>query len=424
MAQRAIREIDAKQLISTHWNEYFGKRFSFNFQSESFSSAQEFLKLSLSESGKLVIKPDMLFGERGKNNLVCISDDSKVISEWINEKTAQQITLNSGAEGQLNFFIAEPFVPHEQSEEYYISASTTADGDILNMSAKGGVDIMTDWDHVTSITIPLTSSDDDIQALITQHVPAGISDKLAFAEFAYYFYSFFKDFHFTDLEFNPFIIQGNQIFILDTVAKLDDTALFLMSPKWGDIEFPTSFGLNELTHEEKEISKLDSESGASLKLTVLNPKGRVWTLVAGGGASVVYADTISEAFGIQDMATYGEYSGNPTQAETFTYARTVIDLMTRDQDSQGRSKILLIGGAIANFTDVAKTFAGIIQAFEDMAEQMKRVGVKIYVRRGGPNYETGLRNIMQSAKRLGLSIDVYGPETHLTEIIRLSREEN
>ncbi len=29
-----------------------------------------------------------------------------------------------------------------------------------------------------------------------------------------------------------------------------------------------------------------------LKLTVLNPKGRIWILIAGGGASDIYADTI------------------------------------------------------------------------------------------------------------------------------------
>jgi succinyl-CoA synthetase beta subunit len=34
--------------------------------------------------------------------------------------------------------------------------------------------------------------------------------------------------------------------------------------------------------------------GASLKFTVLNPKGRVWLMVAGGGASVIYADTVGD----------------------------------------------------------------------------------------------------------------------------------
>ena len=35
------------------------------------------------------------------------------------------------------------------------------------------------------------------------------------------------------------------------------------------------------------------QTSASLKFTILNPKGRIWTMVAGGGASVIYADTVS-----------------------------------------------------------------------------------------------------------------------------------
>jgi ATP-citrate lyase beta-subunit len=94
-----------------------------------------------------------------------------------------------------------------------------------------------------------------------------------------------------------------------------------------------------------------------------------------------------------------------------------MDLMTREKDAKGRPKILLIGGAIANFTDVAKTFDGIIKAMREMAEKMKAVGVQIYVRRGGPNYEQGLRQIEKAARELGLPIQVHGPATHMTDIV-------
>ncbi len=54
---------------------------------------------------------------------------------------------------------------------------------------------------------------------------------------------------------------------------------------------------------------------------------------------------------------------------------------TREKDPlKVEDKILIIGGAIANFTDVAKTFTGIIQAFEEYADKMKDTGVRIYVR--------------------------------------------
>ena len=50
-------------------------------------------------------------------------------------------------------------------------------------------------------------------------------------------------------------------------------------------------------------------SAASLKLTILNPKGRIWSMVAGGGASVIYADTLTDLGAGEEIANYGEYSG-------------------------------------------------------------------------------------------------------------------
>jgi ATP-citrate lyase beta-subunit len=208
--------------------------------------------------------------------------------------------------------------------------------------------------------------------------------------------------------------------ILDLVARLDDTAGFMMRDQWGEMEFPTPFGMEDQSPEEAAIADADSKSGASLKLTILNPMGRIWTMVAGGGASVVYADTIADMAGVEDLANYGEYSGGPTTGETKFYAETIFDLMTRYSDPRG--KVLIIGGAIANFTDVAKTFTGIIQAFEIYAEKLKAHKTKIFVRRGGPNYEKGLKDIKEAADRLGLDIEVYGPETHVTDIVRMALE--
>jgi ATP-citrate lyase beta-subunit len=227
--------------------------------------------------------------------------------------------------------------------------------------------------------------------------------------------------NFAYLEINPIVmLDGGEMAVLDLVARLDDTAGFMMKDAWGDIEFPTAFGMEVQSDEEKAIADADSKSGASLKLTILNPMGRIWTMVAGGGASVVYADTIADFAGVEDLANYGEYSGGPTTGETKFYAETVFDLMTRYDDPRG--KVLIIGGAIANFTDVAKTFTGIIQAFEIYADKLKEHKTKIYVRRGGPNYEKGLKDIKEAADRLGLYIEVYGPETHVTDIVRMALE--
>ncbi len=97
--------------------------------------------------------------------------------------------------------------------------------------------------------------------------------------------------------------------------------------------------------------------------------------------------------------------------------------MTREKDPQGRPKYLLIGGGIANFTDVAKTFTGIIQALDEYKEKLRANKVKIYVRRGGPNYKEGLENMRKLGERIGIPLEVYGPETHMTRIVSLALEE-
>lgn len=443
MAQKAIREFDAKSILAKHWDKYFPD-FTYAYETVLVQNGSELKEAAkdkkwLNEKA-LVAKPDMLFGKRGKNGLVLFRDSkpgdvslAKAIS-WIDEKSSSVQSVYFSFEGDtphgepktdmLTHFVVEPFTPHTQEEEYYISATCVGDDDVLYMSAEGGMEVEENWDKVVEVKFAITETEEEIAAKIKANVPKDVAekDKEGFAKFAIGFFKAYRELNFAYLEINPFVMQGSRIELLDMVAKLDDTAGFLMRELWGDVEYPTSFGMEEKSPEVLAIEDADSKSGASLKLTILKPDARIWTMVAGGGASVVYADTIADLAGIEDLANYGEYSGGPTTSETKFYAETILDLMTRKKDAKGREKILIIGGAIANFTDVAKTFTGIIQAFENYADKMKEVGIKIYVRRGGPNYEKGLKDIKEAADRLGLWIDVYGPETHVTDIVRMAVE--
>ncbi len=435
MAQKAIREYDGKAIFARHWNEYFDG-FHYGFKSVLVTSGDE-LREKAKEHGfewltqeNLVAKPDMLFGKRGKNDLVLFKvnkpGDVKLedAAKWIDKKQSHEVTLLSGQTGHLSHFIVEPFTPHTQEQEYYISATTVGEDDVLYMSAEGGMEVEEGWDEkVNEVHIPINMVDANIKKAIKANIPQDIpaKNRNAFASFAMQFFKFYRDMNFAYLEINPIVMLDNgEMAILDLVARLDDTAGFMMRDAWGDMEFPTPFGMEDQSPAEKAIAEADSKSGASLKLTVLNPQGRIWTMVAGGGASVVYADTIADFAGVKDLANYGEYSGGPTTGETKFYAETIFDLMTRYDDPRG--KVLIIGGAIANFTDVAKTFTGIIQAFEKYADKLKAHNTVIYVRRGGPNYEKGLRDIKEAADRLGLDIHVYGPETHVTDIVRMALE--
>ncbi|MDB2562533.1 ATPase [Sulfurimonas sp.] len=445
MAQKAIREYDAKSILAKHWNKYFPD-FTYAYETVMVQNGSELNEAAKTASWlnekKLVAKPDMLFGKRGMNDLVLFKDAKPgdvtlaKAASWIGEKSTGDQKVYFSFDGdtptgepsvdKLTNFIVEPFTPHEQSEEYYVSATCVGDDDVIYMSAEGGIAIEENWDaKVTEVAFPITATEDEIATAIRANVPKDVADKdkANFAEFCVGFFRAYRELNFAYLEINPFVMQGNKIELLDMVAKLDDTAGFMMVDEWGDVEYPTAFGMEAKSPEVEAVEEADAKTGASLKLTLLKPEARIWTMVAGGGASVVYADTIADMAGIEDLANYGEYSGGPTTGETKFYAETLLDLMTREPDPQGRGKIMIIGGAIANFTDVAKTFTGIIQAFEQYADKMKEIGIKIYVRRGGPNYEKGLKDIAEAAERLGLWIDVHGPDTHVTDIVRMALEE-
>jgi ATP citrate (pro-S)-lyase len=78
------------------------------------------------------------------------------------------------------------------------------------------------------------------------------------------------------------------------------------------------------------------QAAVVLQLTILNKSGRIWTMVAGGGASVIYSDTICELGGASELANYGEYSGAPSEQQTYEYAKTILGLMCQENNPKGK----------------------------------------------------------------------------------------
>jgi len=420
MAQKAIREADGKQMIARLLKEYTAGKYEVENKFLSIGPETDLKNLSKRikwlASEKLVVKPDQLIKRRGKNKLLLLNASWKDAEKWINERMNKPITVGT-VTGVLDHFIVEPFIPHKENDEYYLAIVSNRQGDQILFHHQGGINVG-DVDtkavkmQVAAGELPTAS---DIEKKLLGKAPG--DRKKLIAGFIEGMYKFYADLNYAYLEINPFVVTKNKIYPLDLAAKLDDTGEFVSGAKWGNITFPSPFG-RTLTKEEAYIEELDSKTGASLKLTVLNPEGRVWTMVAGGGASVIYADTITDLGFMSEMANYGEYSGDPNEEFTYLYARTVLDLMTRKKNPKG--KYLLIGGGIANFTDVANTFKGIVRALREYKDRLKENKVKIYVRRGGPNYQEGLRIMRELGSELGVPIEVYGPETHMTKIVSMA----
>jgi ATP citrate (pro-S)-lyase len=417
MARRKVREYDAKRLLERHLERLAG--YKLGFRCLQVTADTNFRKLEkdhpwLAEE-KLVVKPDMLFGRRGKHNLVLLNANLHKAEKFVKDKLGHEAEI-SGVKGPLTHFILEPFVPH--GDEYYFSILSTREGSSMNFSVAGGMDVEENWGRMLHISIPIDepAEESSIEKKLEGRVPEEMRKKAA--EFMCACHKVFVDLDMTLLEMNPFTFDTNaNPAPLDMRMEMDDTASFKNMKKWEGLEFPKPFG-RKPSSEEQVVREMDEKTGASLKLTVLNPKGRIWTMVAGGGASVIYTDTVVDLGFGKELGNYGEYSGNPNVEETYHYAKTILDLATREPD--GNTRALIIGGGIANFTDVAKTFTGIIRALKEYKEKLKKAKMRIYVRRGGPNYQTGLRLMRELGDELGVPIEVFGPDASMTKIVPMA----
>ncbi|KZV68350.1 ATP-citrate synthase [Peniophora sp. CONT] len=466
MSSKAIREYDAKLLLA-YWLERapavapsakIATPFVFpqpkvaqiSWDPETGAITPDTQLPSWVFTSKLVAKPDQLIKRRGKAGLLALNKTWDEARPWIAERAGKPQKVESTV-GTLNNFIVEPFLPHPSNTEYYVCINSNREGDEILFTHEGGVDIGDVDAKALRLAIqvgkPFPSREEFASALL-KDVPAEKKETLV--DFLVRLYSVYADLHFAYLEINPLIcldaVDGGQptIHYLDMAAKLDQTAESICGPKWAiardlsvyetapqsvkgkavsadrgpPMVWPAPFG-RDLTKEEAYIQKLDASTGASLKLTVLNAEGRVWTMVAGGGASVVYADAIAAHGYAHELANYGEYSGAPTEGQTYEYAKTIIDLITRGKPHP-EGKVLIIGGGIANFTNVAATFKGIIRALKEYKAALQSHKVRIYVRRGGPNYQEGLKAMRLLGESLGVPIHVYGPETHITAIVPIA----
>ncbi len=214
--------------------------------------------------------------------------------------------------GVLTNFIVEPFLPHPSHTEFYICVTSAREGDTILFTHEGGVEVGDVDAKALKLDIPVGAAFPP-RATVASTLLTHVTDKKkkeTLIDFITRLYAVYVDLHFAYLEINPLIcldgVNGGEpvVQFLDMAAKLDQTAESICGPKWAiardvsvgadsgksskvvgadrgpPMAWPAPFG-RQLTREEAYIQKLDGSTGASLKLTVLNPEGRVWTMVAG-----------------------------------------------------------------------------------------------------------------------------------------------
>ena len=366
-----------------------------NDEFEELSKANDWLQKS-----KLVVKAHEALGSRFKLGLVKVGLDLAGAKSAVKEMLGKQVESVT-----IREVIVSEAIDHK--EEYYASVKSTREGVDVMVTTYGGVEVEANWEKVQKLAVEIGESPTDIQ-LAKLSKDAGFTGATAtkMAEFLKKLYICFDNEDAQYLEINPVVQNSNgDLVALDAVTLLDGDAKF-RHKDW-TFPFAAEFGRAYTTNEE-EVMAVDAKVKGSVKLIEI-PGGNIAMLPAGGGASVYYSDAVVARGG--KLANYAEYSGDPPD--------WAVEVLTDKVCSLPNIKHIIVGGAIANFTDVKKTFGGIINAFRKAKGEGKLNGVKIWVRRGGPNELQGLA-AMRALQDEGFDIHVYDRTTPLTDIVDMA----
>lgn len=397
MANSPIREFDAKNMFfSSIWKKYWWMQIT-----------QEADFVNISQEKKYVIKPDELFWKRGKLWLIWVKlswDESK---KWFLEKSWKEIKIKETS-WILNTFLLEEFIPHQ--EEYYIAIKQEKEFDEIFFSNFGWIDVEENWEKVLSLKVWVL---EELSKDVLSNIFWILDEKIL--QVIIDLFAFYRQEDFTYLEVNPFCfdLRNGDLILLDMVAKVDDSAFFLHPETWENLEFPNAFWFEE-SESEKYIKELDQKTGASLKLKFLNTKGKIWTLLSWGWGSLVITDTLWYLWYAKELANYWELSWDPDRYFTREYTKVLFETMLSSQTA----KYLIIAGAIANFTQIDKTFTGIIDVLEEKAEEIKKQNIQILVRRWWLNDKIWLKLLSNACERLWISCKVTDSNVYMTDILK------
>ena len=358
--------------------------------------ANEWLKKS-----KLVVKAHEALGSRFKLGLVKVDLDltgAEAATKAMIGRQVGSITVSQ--------VIVSEMIPHK--EEYYCAVKSTREGTDVLVANCGGIEVESNWDRVKRLSVEVGQqpTPDSFEKLAKD---AGFTGSLVkkMADFSAKMFACFDNEDAQYLEVNPVVLreQDGELIALDAVTLLDGDAKF-RHPDW-DFAFAAEFG-RAYSRPELEVMAVDSKIKGSVKFIEI-PGGDTAMLPAGGGASVYYSDAVVARGG--KLANYAEYSGDPPD--------WAVEVLTDKVCSLPGIKNIIVGGAIANFTDVKKTFGGIINGFRKAQSEGKLKGVKIWVRRGGPREKEGL-DAMRALKNEGFDINVFDRNTPLTDIVDMA----
>lgn len=335
----------------------------------------------------VVVKAQILSGKRGKNNGIRFCSDAE------DAKRAASDMFASAIRGQ---YVASVLMEEKLdiAEEQYLSLTynTKEKQPIAMYSKRGGMDIE---------DVPA----DDIQKRMLDVREASLASEIPFMREVW---NCFLGEDCRLLEINPLLKTPDGRWIAADAKIAIDGDAFFRHEEWKELEPRSPLGRLP-TERELRVKKID-EGDAYYRGTAgkyIEMDGDIAILFSGGGASIANMDALIRA-GLRP-ANYTEYSGNPPREKVRDLAAIVL--------SKPGLRGLWIAGGVANFTNIAETFQGIVDALDEV-----KPAYPIVVRRAGPYEEEGMRIMRECAKRNHLPMKLFGKETTMSDTAEVLAE--
>lgn len=335
----------------------------------------------------VVIKAQVLSGKRGKNNGILFCDN---VDEVVN---AVDVLFSKEVNNQyVATILMEEKIDIKEEQYLSISYDTSTRSPVCLYSKKGGMDIEDVDDKDISKNILNVTQ----KKVVIKDAPKKVQD------IANKLYNCFLQEDVRSIEINPLVLTKDEDWVAaDAKVALDDDAMYRHKERQYP---PRSMMGRPPTKREVDAARIDSGEkyyrGTASKYIELD--GDVGVMFSGGGASIAAMDALLHA-GLFP-ANYTEYSGNPPREKVYKLTKVVL--------SKPNIKALWITGAVANSTDIAETFKGIIEALDE-ANWKK----PIVIRRAGPNDKEAMKCMQACADRNGFELHMSGKEVGIDDTV-------
>jgi len=339
------------------------------------------------------VKAQVLANKRMKSNGILFGKNKEEVEKAI-DKLIGNFILNE----KVKKVLVEERV--KIKNEYYVSFAydTISRSPVLIFTRHGGIEVEENGREVVKKIIdPLVGLQQwqarqaVIDAGFTKDSIAAVSDIL------FKIYNLFANEDARLVEINPLVeTEDGKLVAVGMLVDLDDDASY----KHQDRTYPPrEVGLGrELTEREISVRKAN-EASYQGTIKYLELDGDIGFLAAGGGGSMECMDALLHLGG--RPANYAEHSGDPPREKLYALTKAIL--------SKSELNGLWIVGAIANFTRIDQTMAGIVDALTEVKPKFP-----IVIRRSGPFEKDGLQLVRDAAQKIGLDAEIYGSEISMT----------